>query len=320
MNNDLQLGGLGSLSALLDQGQSSGEEADRLLELSIDLIDEDPEQPRKEGNPGFDQIALEELAATIASRGVKTPISVRNHPTISGRYMINHGERRFRASKIAGKTTIPAILDNDHTKSDQVIENLHRSSLTAKEIAEHIDQELKKGKKKGDIAKELGKSPAFISQHVALLNLPEPIKVAFDSGQIKDVTVASEMTKLYGRDPNAVVEFLSFNDEITRPIVKEIVSFIDTNEKKKAQIKPLSPPPSTGGDDSQEKNTNTGDKNDPTKLKKAIVQVEYDGRLARLLQTRRPTAHGLGWIKYDDDGEELEVNLASLVIKSLLEG
>jgi ParB family chromosome partitioning protein len=97
-------------------------------------------------------------------RGVKTPISVRDNPDAAGRYLINHGARRVRASKLAHKTSIPAFIDNDYNEADQVIENLQRNELTPREIADFIGRELAKGKKKGDIAKELGKSrPSYRS-------------------------------------------------------------------------------------------------------------------------------------------------------------
>ena len=64
------------------------------LELDLSLIDEDPNQPRTE----FDPVTLQELSDTIRLRGVKTPISVHPHPQIEGRFIINHGARRFRAS------------------------------------------------------------------------------------------------------------------------------------------------------------------------------------------------------------------------------
>jgi ParB family chromosome partitioning protein len=169
MVSRLDLDGLGDLSSLLDPvvANASG---DGPLHLSLDAIEEDPNQPRKSDNPGFSKESLEELAMTISERGVKSPISVRERPDAPGRYVINHGARRYRASRIAGKEVIPAFVDNDYNEADQVIENLQRNELTAREIADFIGRELAKGKKKIDIAKEIGKSPAFITQHITLLD------------------------------------------------------------------------------------------------------------------------------------------------------
>src|SRR6478735_1085141 len=79
----------------------------RPLLLSIELIDEDPAQPRRE----FDPSGLAELAATIATRGVRQPVSVRRHPAAPDRWMLNFGARRLRASKLAGMGDIPAFVD-----------------------------------------------------------------------------------------------------------------------------------------------------------------------------------------------------------------
>jgi len=79
---------------------------------------------------------MAQLAASIELRGVKTPISVRDNPATPGRYLINHGARRFRAARRAGKTAIPGFIDNDHLEADQIVENLQRDELAAREIAD----------------------------------------------------------------------------------------------------------------------------------------------------------------------------------------
>jgi ParB/RepB/Spo0J family partition protein len=167
------------------------------LELPIDAIEEDPDQPRKT----FDAASLRELAATIQERGVMQPISVRPHAT-PGRYIINYGARRFRASKLVGLTSIPAVVQSNATAADQVIENLQRDALTPMEIAEFIGIELQKGRKKIDIAAAIGKSPGFVSQHVTLLELPAPLQRIFEAGRCRDVTVINELNTLYGRYPD----------------------------------------------------------------------------------------------------------------------
>ena len=119
------------------------------LELDLSLIDEDPNQPRTE----FDPVTLQELSDTIRLRGVKTPISVHPHPQIEGRFIINHGARRFRASILAKKKTIPAFIDTDYSKVDQMIENLQRDALTPREIADFIGYQYSKGFKNVEIKK-----------------------------------------------------------------------------------------------------------------------------------------------------------------------
>jgi ParB family chromosome partitioning protein len=182
--------------------------------LSLELIDEDPNQPRKDDNPGFRVSSLRELANTIIERGVKTPISVRKHPTDNARYMINHGHRRYRAALLAGLTEIPAYLDEDHTRVDQVIENLQRDGLTAREITDFIAEQLNNGWKKKDIAKALGKTNDFVTLHLALLDMPVPIAKLVNTGKMSDVRAIYELCKLYKIAPKQVEESLSGEIEI----------------------------------------------------------------------------------------------------------
>ena len=156
-----------------------------LLDLELSLIDEDPKQPRREDNPGFSEEKINELARSISRRGVKTPISVHNHPEKPGRFVINHGARRFRASKIAGKKTIPALIDNDYTSADQLTENLLREGNTPLEIAAAIGEFLKKGMKKKEIAESIGKTAGYVTQYAALLKLPKSIATAFRNNGLR---------------------------------------------------------------------------------------------------------------------------------------
>lgn len=194
--------------------------------LDINLIDEDPNQPRKEDNPGFSQQSLKELALTIAERGVKSPISVRS--TDNGRFIINHGARRFRASKLAGKTTIPAFIDNDYTHLDQLIENIQRDALTPREVADYIGYKISMGFKKSEIANELGKSNAWVSQHSVILDMPEPIAKAFNKGRIQDLTALNELVKIYNKCPEDVEQIISDGEDISRSSVQYLKEYSDS--------------------------------------------------------------------------------------------
>ena len=289
------------------------------LPLALRFIDEDPHQPRTEDNPGFSPQSIAELAATIKLRGVKSPISVRDNPTRPGRYLINHGARRFRASKVAGKATVPAFIDNDYNEVDQVIENLQRNQLTAREIADYLGRELAKGIQQREIAKSIGKSPAFVTQHIALLDLPEPIAQAFNSGRAKDVTVVNELVTALKKNPREVTEWLEDNDEqdITRSAVKLLRQFL---EEKRYQTQVFS----TMAMESDDSALLTGEDNDaepqsqPTKLGRAVLQVRHHRRTAQLLWYRRPVEKGFAWLKYDDTGEEVEAPLADVKLVALL--
>nr|AAY97968.1 KorB [Plasmid pMCBF1]ABO36605.1 KorB protein [uncultured bacterium pMCBF6] len=329
----LGLDGLGDLSSLLnDPAGASSQQGDGPLHLPLDVIDEDPNQPRKSDNPGFSDDSLEELAVTIRDRGVKSPISVRENPEAEGRYLINHGARRYRASRLAGKETIPAFVDNDYNEADQVIENLQRNELTAREIADFIGRELAKGKKKGEIAKEIGKSPAFVTQHVTLLDLPEPIAEVFNNGRAKDVTVVNELVTAYKKNPDEVGAWLADDSqELTRGSVKLLREFLDDKRRHQDDDErdPNTVDAFTGKTDSEDEEGEQGasedakkekKEDDPDKIKKAIVLVKHDDRMARLLTNRRPPAEGWAWLKYEDDGHEVEADLGNVQLMALMEG
>lgn len=317
----LGLGDIGDLSALLD-APATAAKGGGPLELDIELIDEDPKQPRTANNPGFTDESLRELSASIKLRGVKTPISVRTNPDVPGRFIINHGARRFRGSKRAGKSTIPGFIDNDYNEADQVVENLQRNELTAREIADFIGREMAKGIKKSEIAKSISKSPAFVTQHITLLDLPDPIAEAFNSGRVKDVTVVNELVTAYKKKPQDVSAWLDDDSqEITRGSVKLLREFLDDKSRhetgeEEAAIDFNTVEGSEGEAIGKEKEEKPAD---PDKLKRAIVRVQHDGRPARLILTRRPPAEGFAWLKYDDDGHEFGADLASVQLVAVLE-
>ena len=294
------------------------------LELSLHLIDEDPNQPRKADNPGFSAESLGELAATIRDRGVKSPISVRKHPTDKGRYIINHGARRFRASQLAKRTTIPAFIDNDYSEIDQVIENLQRNELTAREIADFIGRELANGKKRTDIARELGKSGAFITQHANLLDLPEPIAAAFSSGRARDVTVVNELLTAYKKNKEAVTLWLSDEtQDLTRSSVKLLREYLAERGQREVDAEEHT---GVGGDYEHgmgipsetihfSERTATERPHPTVALRKETpvkIIVKHGRRLAQLLIDRSDRTSATAWVKYQDNGDEALIELKEL--------
>jgi len=363
----LGLAAIGDLSGLLNQATS--DPTGLPLDIPLDLIDEDPQQPRGRDNPGFSPESLRELAGTIRLRGIKTPISVRQNPAVSGRFIINHGARRVRASRMAEKLTIAAFIDNDYNEADQVVENLQRNDLTPREISDYIGRELAKGYKKADIARSLGKSASFITQHVTLLDLPDPIAAAFSAGRTGDVTIINELVTAWKRKPDEVTEWLADEEqEITRGTVRELRAFLDDKNQQERERRqqqeqeatqaggqvpppaavsspdggasledPADPPlipgaldaPKPADDDPSQpsppeppepKPTKVRAPADPDTIRKAIVQVRHDDRPARLVLDRRPPAPGVAWIKYDDDGHEVEADLAAVQLAGIVEG
>ncbi len=207
------------------------------LEMALSLIDEDPNQPRNE----FDPITLQELAETIKLRGVKTPISV--HPNLEkkGHFIINHGARRYRASILAGKESIPVFIDSDYTQSDQIIENLQRDNLTPREIADFIGRQLSTGLMSIEVAKQIGKSQTFVSQHLTLLNLPDPIAKLFNSGVLRDVIIINDLVRAYKQDQSKLTKWLNNPDqEITRSSIKLFREFIKIKSNNHREVNDIS--------------------------------------------------------------------------------
>lgn len=286
------------------------------LELDINLIDEDPDQPRSADNPGFAPGRLAELAESIKQRGVKTAISVRINQNQPGRYLINHGARRYRASKLAGKHTIPAYIDQDYTESDQVVENLHRHELTAREIAEYIGRELAKGKRQVDIAKQISKSKAFVSQHAALLDLPDPIAKAYSQGRAQDATVIYEMLLAFKKAPQQVEKWLADPDqEITRASVHEFREYLEhtQQEDQRAGVAEIQLP---------HIESTVKKPRDPqtASFKRVVLKVQHKNQRAQLLLTRKPPKVGYAWLQYESTGKELAVNLTQVQLLELAEG
>jgi len=104
------------------------------LELLLDAMDFDPKQPRRRVLAE----TLAELAQTIKADGVLQPICVRPHPEDQGRYLINHGERRVRAARLAGLTTIPGFIREDVDPYAQVVENVQRDDLLPLDLAAFV--------------------------------------------------------------------------------------------------------------------------------------------------------------------------------------
>jgi ParB family transcriptional regulator, chromosome partitioning protein len=317
----LGLDSLGDISSLLNQPETNANNTGP-LNLNLDLIDEDPNQPRTKSNPGFSAESLEDLAKTIRQRGVKTPISVRVNPEIDGRYLVNHGARRLRATQLAGQSTIPAFIDNDYNQADQVIENLQRNELTPREIADFIGREIAKGKMKRDIAQEIGKSNAFVSQHVALLDLPDPIAKVFNTGRSRDVTLINELVTVNKKKPDEVAAWLADeNQEITRGSVKLLREFLESkgglsDEKRGVENADVS----TNQNDVAKKDEKSIKEMDSNQLKKMMsVRVEHLGRSAQLILNRRPSSEGFAWLRYEDDKHALEINIIDIKIVAVFD-
>ena len=153
-----------------------------IQELRLEDIRPNPFQPRTE----FDEEALNELAASIKSIGIVQPITVR--AIEEGKYEIIAGERRFRASKIAGAETIPAYIRKTEDESLlelTLIENIQREDLNAIEVAISYQRLLDECKLTQDgLSERVGKKRTTITNYLRLLKLPAPIQLAIRDKKI----------------------------------------------------------------------------------------------------------------------------------------
>jgi len=196
MNNKRGLGrGLGALLS------STPNEADTLLEVAVDEIEPNPNQPRKI----FNSNALDELSASIKASGVIQPIIVRKQG--SG-YQLVAGERRWRAARQAGLPRVPAIV-REVTDAESLelalVENLLREDLNPMEEAEAYDKLLARfGWTQEELSQRVGKERSSIANALRLLRLPPPIQDDLRAGRLTmgharallALTIASEQLKL----------------------------------------------------------------------------------------------------------------------------
>ncbi len=152
------------------------------LEIALDQIDRNPNQTRT----SFDQTQLTELAQSIAATGVVQPVVVRE--LAGGRFQLIMGERRWRASQAAGKSTIPAIVrqvSDEQALEMTIVENLQRADLNPMEQArafERLGREFKLTQEQ--IAARTGKDRSSIGNFIRLLKLPTSTQALVESGQL----------------------------------------------------------------------------------------------------------------------------------------
>ena len=174
-------GGLGrGLESLFEDAAPSFESDTRIETLPLREIEPDPGQPRKT----FDEETLAELSASIAEHGLLQPIAVRPKP--SGGYLIVAGERRWRASRMAGLTEVPVIVKDvtdEQAMELALVENLQREDLDPVEEAAGIRELMTRcGLTQEQAARKLGKSRSALANSLRLLSLPDTVQELLKSG------------------------------------------------------------------------------------------------------------------------------------------
>lgn len=212
----------------------SARESD-IVEVNVDDIKVNPYQPRK----SFNQEALDELATSIKNYGVFQPIIIKK--TIKGYYLVA-GERRLRASKLAGKKTIPAIIKeftDDEMREIALLENVQRENLTAIELAWaykgiidslHIRQE--------DLALRLGKSRSHITNTLGLLRLPTGVQNLVLENKIS-MGHARVLSKLENDDEIVSLAKKIVDDNVSVHDLEEMTNKTDFKKKVVINRKPM---------------------------------------------------------------------------------
>jgi ParB family chromosome partitioning protein len=174
--------GLGKGLAELIPAAAPPAEGETVMELQVALIDPNPFQPRRE----FDETELAELTQSIRAQGLLQPITVR--PLPDGRFQLIAGERRLRAVRNLGATTIRALIRevNDRQLLElSLVENLLRSDLNDIEVAEALlELQNKYAYTTTQLAEVTGKSRPAVSNTLRLLELPEPVQLLIREGRI----------------------------------------------------------------------------------------------------------------------------------------
>ena len=170
------------LDALISTDAVKTEGSSSINEIPIHLIKANPNQPRRE----FDPEALQELADSIKEIGIIQPITLRKMD--DGTYQIIAGERRFRASQLAGLTAVPAYIrtaDDENVMEMALVENIQREDLNAMEIAlayQHLLEEYDLTQER--LSERVGKKRTTVANYLRLLKLPAQIQMALKEREL----------------------------------------------------------------------------------------------------------------------------------------
>ena len=228
--------GLG-LDALIDTHDVQTQGSSNLIEVPISMIEANPNQPRHE----FDEEALEELASSIREIGLVTPVTLRQ--TSDGKYQIIAGERRWRASQMAGLTSMPAYIrtvEDDDVMEMALVENIQREDLNAIEIAlayQHLAEAT--GMTQEKISSRVGKSRTSVTNYMRLLKLPAQIQMALKN---KDINMGHARSLLAIESPSQQLKLfkeIQRNNYSVRK-VEELVQLIKNGDNMQQAKKSVS--------------------------------------------------------------------------------
>ena len=225
--------GLGALIDIQPTVQTSG--SSQIDEVELSKIEANPDQPRT----NFNEEALQELAASIAELGVVQPITIREIG--NDRYMIIAGERRYRASKLAGLTKIPAYIKrvSDETMMEMaLVENIQREDLNAIEIAltyQRLLDEYKFTQEK--LSERVGKKRATVANYLRLLKLPAEIQLGLTK---KEIDMGHARALINVQDPTKMIKL--YEEVVAKGYsVRKVEELVRSLNEEKPASKPADP-------------------------------------------------------------------------------
>ena len=227
----------GEQANTINNPAETAEKFEKIVEISIDLIDPNPYQPRK----AFDDEGLSELADSIKQQGLIQPIALRK---VGDRYQIISGERRTRATKIAGLPTIKAQvfedLDDKAMAEWALIENIQRVDLNPVEIARSYQQLIDNhGYTHEDLSKIVSKSRSAITNSLRLLKLPEQVLLWIEEGKLNSGAARALCSDKIG-DPESLAERI-IEEGLNVRQIEAIIRGDDDKDDDEPEEKPENP-------------------------------------------------------------------------------
>jgi ParB family chromosome partitioning protein len=299
---------------------------------------EDPNQPRME----FDDPEFEVFVEDIRERGILQPIMVQALP--DGMLLIRFGARRYRAAVRLGLTSVPYVVIEDERQLDdyaQVSENEMRKGLQPLELALFIQRKLSAGEKKKAIAAKLQMDASAVTHLLALVDGPPLLLELYQSRKCRLPIYLYQLRKLHEKHPALVERRCSEVDFIDRSALASISEEVEAHRVTIASM-PGSLSTSIGSQlarpdcELQSGDIELGASSDPgsqafrealppapptpPKIKQPRLFGKHQGREVTVLLTRRPSRPGFAFVRLDDRGEDIEIELRVLSLTMLSDG
>lgn len=198
---------------------------EQVIPLPLRLLDPSPYQPRAR----FDEVELEELAASIAEHGLLQPVVAR---PVQGRYQLVAGERRVRAARLLGLEAVPALvrpLSDEQALEAALVENLQRADITPVELATAYRRLVEEfGYTQARIARQTGRSRAAVANCLRLLALPRPVLALLESGDLTEGHARALLALPYHTLMEELAEWAARNGATVRETERKVRALLRT--------------------------------------------------------------------------------------------